>query len=229
MLPTEPVAKARIGAGAREGSARGRRGRGRPKVASDAVRRGAIVAAACQLFLGAGYGGTTMDDVAAACRVSKRTLYRLFPGKADLFAAVVEAHRQSMLALPGDYEHLPLDAALEAIFRIDITPEADRTRLALLRLVAVEALHFPELAEMVHAHGGEKAAEALAAFLARQQAAGRIVIDDPRAMARILMDMVFGAILPKAHGHFDWPGAAARRAHVRRCIAVFLNGVAPRG
>lgn len=209
----------------------GRRGPGRPKAVPDAVQRAAIVAGAHHLFVSQGYGGTAIDAVAAECRMSKRTLYRFFPGKADLFAAVVEAHRQSMLALPGDYGHLPLDAALEAIFRIDITPEEDRARRALLRLVLVEGPHFPELREILDRAGADRSRADLAAWLAREANAGRLALDpgeDAAALARMLMDMVFGAAVPKANGEVQWPEADAQRAHIRRCVRVFLSGVAAR-
>ncbi|MFG1477211.1 TetR/AcrR family transcriptional regulator [Xanthobacter sp. V4C-4] len=203
---------------------------GRPKAAPDAVQRAAIVAGAHHLFVCAGYGGTTMDGVAAECRISKRTLYRFFPGKAELFAAVVEAHRHSMLALPGDHAHLPLDRALEAIFRIDISPEEDRARRALLRLVVSEGARHPELAEIVERAGAERARADLAAWLAAAAADGRLVLDDASAMARILMDMVFGAVLPQAGGAVHWPEAEAeaQRSHIRRCIRLFLHGAARR-
>lgn len=205
-----------------------RRGPGRPKAKPDAAQRAALVAGAYRLFLQTGYGGTTMDAVAAECRMSKRTLYRFFPGKADLFAAVVDAHRQSMLALPGDYSHLPLDAALEAIFRLDLTEQEDHARRALLRVVLVEGPHFPELHEILERAGADPSRAELAFWLAAQAAAGRMVVEDAGATARILMDMVFGAELPRANGEVRWPDTAARRTHIRRCVQLFLNGTLPR-
>ncbi|MFG1430091.1 TetR/AcrR family transcriptional regulator [Xanthobacter sp. V2C-8] len=205
-----------------------RRGPGRPKTSPDAAQRDVIVAGAYRLFVQSGYGGTTMDAVAAECRMSKRTLYRLFPGKADLFEAVVDAHRQSMLALPGDYGHLPLEQALEAIFRLDIAPEEDRARHALLRLVLVEGPYFPELREILERMGADRSRAELAAWLTAEEAAGRLTLDDAPATARILMDMVFGAA-PKVEGTAEWPPPEARRAHVRRCVRLFLNGALPRG
>ena len=44
----------------------------------------AIVAAAHELFIRQGYDATTMDDVADAAVVSRRTLFRYFPTKEDL-------------------------------------------------------------------------------------------------------------------------------------------------
>ncbi|HEY0328023.1 MAG TPA: TetR/AcrR family transcriptional regulator [Rhodopseudomonas sp.] len=204
------------------------RQRGRPKLRPDDAQRSLIADCARQLFLQKGYGRTTTDEVAARCRISKHTLYRLFPGKPALFAAIVDLHRQAMLALPGDYDGLPLDRALEAIFRIDIDPQADKDRVALLRLVMLEAHQSPELGEIVRRHGADKSRTELAGWLAAQASRGAIAIDDPHSAARILMDMIFGAIAFKTVDNLNWPGDDDRNAHIRRCIAVFLNGVRPR-
>jgi len=131
------------------------RARGRPKAMSDEVQRNLIIKDAWQLFSERGYRGTTMNDVVARCRVSKRTLYRLFPSKPKLFTAIVDLHRHSMLALPGDYGDLPLDQALERIFQIDLDPEADRERMAFLQLIVLEARQDPQLRDILREHGGE--------------------------------------------------------------------------
>ncbi len=46
-----------------------------------------ILDAAYALFLRQGYKNTTMDDIAAALGMSKKTLYKYFPGKLELLAA----------------------------------------------------------------------------------------------------------------------------------------------
>src|ERR1043165_9827735 len=62
-----------------------RRTRGRPPGSSGA----ALLAVARHAFLTSGFPGATMDAVAAAARISKQTLYRHYPSKDELFAAVV--------------------------------------------------------------------------------------------------------------------------------------------
>lgn len=205
-----------------------KRGRGRPKTMSDDDRRTLIVAAAREMFISNGYGGTSMDEIAARCRVSKRTLYRLFAAKTALFAAIVEAHRQSMLALPGDYDDLPTDEALERIFRVDIDPEADRERMALLQLVMGEATRFPELSSILWVHGAERARASLAAWLEGQQRRGRIAAPDADNAAWMLMDMVFGPVSRPSRGACGEAGAEKRRTYQRQCIRIFLDGARPR-
>lgn len=207
-------------------SATARRPRGRPKVRSDAEQRDTIIHAANALFVSNGFSHTTMDDIAGACRVSKRTLYRLFPSKIELFASIVRAHRTCMLALPGAYDGVPIDDALERIFRIDLSPSAERQRHAILKLVRVESAHHPELAEIMTREGADMARAELAAWLAERAAAGEIAIDDPDIAAHVLTDMIFGMLAAKGPDDPLVPKGRDRAAHVRRCISIFLHGVA---
>ncbi|RLT35949.1 MAG: TetR/AcrR family transcriptional regulator [Chloroflexi bacterium] len=52
-------------------------------------RRQEILAAAGRAFIEKGYAATTMQEIATACDLAPGTLYRYFPGKTDLIAAVV--------------------------------------------------------------------------------------------------------------------------------------------
>jgi TetR/AcrR family transcriptional regulator, mexJK operon transcriptional repressor len=206
------------------------RSRGRPKTSPDEIQRKAIAGCGQKLFLEKGYGNTTTDDLAARCRISKHTLYRLFPSKASVFAAVVDAHRQHWLNVEaGEDESLMLDEALARIFLIDISAETDTERLALLRLIATEAQFFPELAGILKQCGTDVSRQKLADWLARQAARGRIIAENPEELAHMLVDMICGALVLKSLDRPGWTGRQDRQALIHRCISVFLNGVRPRG
>ncbi len=203
----------------------GKRGRGRPKGASDDEQRGVIANAAWRLFVDKGYGGTTMQDVAAACGMSKRTVYRLFPGKTELFAAVVALHRTTMIALPGDYDDLPLEEALARIFVIDADQETERSRAGLMSVFMSESRQFPELRPLVHQFGGEPSRRLLVEWLERQSRLGRIALPDAGVAARMLMDVVFGAVSLKDPSGPSWPGGPDRPAYLRACFAMIIGGL----
>jgi TetR/AcrR family transcriptional regulator, mexJK operon transcriptional repressor len=201
--------------------------RGRPKCVPDDVQSNIIVNCAWRLFLKKGYGATTTDDIAAACKISKQTLYRLFPAKSALFSAVVSARTWKCLDLPRDDDDLPLAETLARIFMIDMSEEADRERVEILRLVIIEGGNFPELSDILKRQGIELARADLADWLTRQCARGRIKAGDMTALAQLLMDMALGAIVLRNISNLEWPSPEQRRAHIRNCIDVFLHGVCP--
>lgn len=53
------------------------------------LREEAIITAAEKLFYGKGFDQASMDEVAAQAGFTKRTVYQYFPGKQDLYYAVV--------------------------------------------------------------------------------------------------------------------------------------------
>lgn len=201
-----------------------RRGRGRPKVRSDEQQKDLVIQSALSLFVRQGYAATTMNEIAAECHVSKRTLYRLFPGKMELFAGMVEAHRHMMLSFPPHDQDRPISEQLEQVFLIDIDPELEKTREGFIQFSMIEARQFPELRDIVLSHGAERTRLALADWLAEANRLAIIDIIDPYAAASILMDMMFGAVAFKTGDGAQWPTAGGRKSYMRQCINYFVNG-----
>lgn len=204
-----------------------KRGRGRPRTISDEERSVRITRQARDLFVRKGYADTTMEDIAAACRISKRTLYTLFRGKAEIFGEIIDDHRQDMLALPGDYDGLPVAEALWRIFRGNLGADADYERLAVIRLVRLETERSPELETILRERGGDRSRELLAQWLDDRKRAGLILIDNPWRAAKILMDMIFGAMIAKGRDDVRWPSDEERGDYLRACIDIFTRGVLP--
>jgi AcrR family transcriptional regulator len=59
---------------------------------------GKILAEAYRLFLNKGYKNTTMDDIAQGLSMSKKTLYKYFPGKFELLSAAFELLKNRLSA-----------------------------------------------------------------------------------------------------------------------------------
>jgi AcrR family transcriptional regulator len=128
-------------------SRRGRSPEGRAEVRRDLVR------AAVELFTERGYDDTTIDDIAAAAGVGRRTFFRYFAGKED---AVSPDHELGLARIAEVFEAahpteplLPLTLrAGETVFDLYLTDqETARKRFALVH--AVPALRDREAA-MVH-------------------------------------------------------------------------------
>jgi len=88
------------------------------------ARERAILAAVIGLLGEAGYEAMTMDAVAARAHASKATIYRRWPGKAELVRAAVDAHIAGRV--PGDQDTGSLRGDLLAVLqamRGHLTPE----------------------------------------------------------------------------------------------------------
>ncbi len=60
-------------------------------------RRAQLIAAATDVFVNNGYHATVMDDIAERAGVSKPVLYQHFPGKLELYVALLERHTDELV------------------------------------------------------------------------------------------------------------------------------------
>jgi TetR/AcrR family transcriptional regulator, mexJK operon transcriptional repressor len=199
---------------------------GRPPRGESEKIEGRILAVATDLFFRRGFAATSMEQVAAEARVSKRTLYARFHDKADLFRGVVD--RQLAIwrpafdgrAAPPQSLAASLRQAAEAILRVALAPEA----LALHRMVVAEAERFPEFAHTLSAVSAS-GVEWLSDLLRRSPELGAL---SPEALAFAAEQFVMlVASVPRRRalglGHpFDEAGLAA---WAERSVALFLEGV----
>lgn len=82
-------------------------------------QREMILSHAAQLFAQRGYAGTSMNEVAAACGVSKATLYHYVIDKHDLAVRIAEEHVLRLEALVNDtlQAHADPEQRLHALIR----------------------------------------------------------------------------------------------------------------
>ena len=203
------------------------RGRGgRPSRLESAQLADRILDVATALFLGHGFGATSIEAVARRAGISKRTFYHRFRGKEVLFEAVVRRlverwtppFDRALLAAPNLPE--ALRRAAEYMLGVALTPEA----LALHRLVIAEAPRFPGLARILHELGGAAGIEFIARYLEPRIAAGEIGPVDPRFAAEQFILMVVEGPRRRAVGLGAPLGPAERREWIDRTVALFLDG-----
>jgi AcrR family transcriptional regulator len=61
------------------------------------ARRKQLLAAAQEVFVSNGYHAAAMDDIAIRAGVSKPVLYQHFPGKLELYLALLDTHAEELL------------------------------------------------------------------------------------------------------------------------------------
>ncbi|WP_319529591.1 TetR/AcrR family transcriptional regulator [uncultured Cohaesibacter sp.] len=199
--------------------------RGRPKKIETEDLRRRIIDAAHVCFVENGFGKTTTAMVASRARISKRDMYRSFSSKAELFGEVIRNRRQAILSLPRPPgEELGTLDTLCKIFRLDLDDRAAAERDAMLNLVARESLQFPELSDLIYDTGIIKSREELIEWLEEQRRAGRITIDDTTDCAGLMMDVVFGALLPRRRFK-DFVDREWQSRMIRGRLEIILKGL----
>ncbi len=204
-----------------------RRPRGRPQARPDEETRHVIAEAARAEFMTSGYAGTGMDAVAKRAGVSKKTLYRLVPTKADLFKASV-ADRIDAFLLAVDLDSLGalgVEAGLERILhefgRLTLSDDT----IAIQRLVIAESDRFPDLATDFYANAVVATHENMTRYLSRKRDEGAIELDDPHLAAGMLRGMMIMEPQRAAMmGQRAAPTDAEIGARARDCARLFLRG-----
>ncbi|MGO9421578.1 TetR/AcrR family transcriptional regulator [Roseiarcus sp.] len=206
-----------------------KRCRGRPQVRCDDDTRALIVDAASREFQTKGYEATCIADVAGRAGVSTKTLYRLIPTKAELFADVISDRIRRFVL---EFDVSPIDtldaaAAIERMLVIFGTLALEPQTVALTRLVIGECRSFPEVGAAFYENAILRTTKAMEDGLRRLRDRGLIALDDPREAASMLRGMMVmepqrAAML----GQIEPPDGEAIAARARRCARLFLDGCA---
>lgn len=210
-----------------------RRGSGGRPTREEAMRRDArLLDVATTLFMERGFDGTSIDAVAEAAGVSKPTVYARYRDKRDLFAAVLRGRIRDWL--------VPLSAAAEAQ-ATEANPKSIETTLhelsrhmlahallpecaTLQRIVAAQAVQFPELSKLAYEDGWLRGVRGVAVLLRQFAARDQIRVDDPELAADLFLNLLLGYSARLAlHGIAIDPKILERQRQA--AVELFVKGV----
>jgi AcrR family transcriptional regulator len=191
----------------------------------DGERRQRLCEAAAGIFLRDGYAQASMDDVARAASMSKRTMYQIFPSKAALFEATIAA-ALAPAALDTELEREPyLRRALTGLLIAAASHILAERQIGIYRLVIGERHGSPVLAEATHRVLTSRGSSALERRLRAEAMAGRLQLPQPEVAARMLYGMVLGsAQIRLLLGVRRLPAAEEIAALAREAVDLFLDG-----
>jgi TetR/AcrR family transcriptional repressor of mexJK operon len=168
-----------------------------------------------------------MGEIARYARASKETFYRHFPGKEDLFRAVVirgarmVAGELSAVLLT----HETPEKALAAFGELFLDRIVSKGSISYQRMMMMERERFPELVQSLRADGRERVRASLARYLDEQVARGRLRKMDTAAGARQFLDLVAAEMIMAAtRCGRPKPSKAQIRQRVKEAIDCFLHG-----
>ena len=150
------------------------RKRGRPTADERRRREGEILDAALGVFLKTGYGASTVDELAAAAQVTKRTIYAYYGDKAEVFAAMVR-YLAAAVSLDAARDHDTLETLAA---RIVVRVHSDEL-VGLHQLVIAESNRFPELALVLHGNGDARHVARLAEHIRAERGPDREPLAEP--------------------------------------------------
>ncbi len=153
--------------------------------------REAIVEAAERLFLERGFGSVTMDELAGAAGVARRTLYNQFASKEEIFREMLlKVSRQLETAFPPGIETRgDVEDVLRLIARMILGLHKNPEYLGFLRMVVADSRQFPWIAEEFAAVM-EPQADRLVRYLAHVTAMGLLECRNPMLAAHQFMGML---------------------------------------
>lgn len=194
--------------------------------ASDAERMAILLRAAEDIFLAKGYHSATMDDVAQAAGMSKKTVYQLIRSKSELFMALLD-HYQTLLIFPtpeSDWsEEKILVEYLLALAHFLLSPQ----QTTIIRLIMAEYTHSPELGRIFHQSRVKKAKSRLEVCLSDIAARKNVQLRDVGEMSAMLFGMTLGEFhLSVLIGFRSPPSRLMLEKRIRQGVGIFLAGSA---
>jgi AcrR family transcriptional regulator len=197
---------------------------GRPTRAEAQRRQQELLEIAGAMFMKLGFDGTSVDAVAEAAGMSKRTLYARYRDKNELFSAVLRSLIDRWLVPINQFQaqHDELEPMLLEIGRHLLTSALAPQAVSLHRIIVAESERRPEFGRLANAEGRQPAVRAIAAALQRHAAILRI--DDLEAAAEQFMSLVIDNSLRLATLGIG-PGQRDVESRVRSTADLFLNGV----
>ena len=191
--------------------------RGRPP--TDGLRD-RILAVAERVFTEHDFHEVRMDDVAQACGVAKGTLYLYFPGKRELYLAVLFEGMERLrdaLDLVAKAPGRPLDRLNRMVVCL-LEHVARRRPLFVLLLRREQRLEPRETRMWLRRR--ERLSRVVQSAIRRAIAAGELRSIDPRVGEEMLLGLVRGFAFGRGDSH-------SRTREAERVMDLFLRGAGP--
>ncbi len=186
-------------------------------------RLAGIIEAASSLFASNGFKGTTTREIAKAAGISEALLFKHFPTKRALYAAIL-AEKSPVSRLVAAVEEAAAKRDDERVFTLIASYRIKRmSDPTLLRLLLYSALEGHELSNMFFRNQHRTVYEYLARYIQRRIKEGAFREVDPLLAARAFIGMIVYHRL--VHELFQVPMHRSPEDTVATYVALFLDGI----
>jgi TetR/AcrR family transcriptional regulator, mexJK operon transcriptional repressor len=200
--------------------------RGRPTQAEAKKLDQKLRKAAVRTFIKYGYDGTTMEAIARAAGITRRTLYARYPDKRAVFVDVIPWALTRRTERDPDEAVYDADlrAALVAIGRAGLARAIHPSVVRLTRIAMTESARFPEFAISAHSMMWSGRQRQVVELLRHHQEAGTIEVDDLELAAGHYIAMI--EHLPARLAECGiYRSAEEEERHLQYAINLFLRGI----
>lgn len=167
------------------------RSRGRPRKDHTSTINEDILRIATEMFGERGYVGTSMDAIAAAAGISKRTLYTRYPDKATLFRDVIDTMINAFKD-PGPAEFGDLRACLQFHVESYFIVTTDPSICSFHSIADMAEQHLPEMAVITQQLTFELGIKRIGHSIATTALKTNCPVADPEFIAASLLDLAKG-------------------------------------
>ena len=193
-------------------------------------KRRQILDGARQVFMGAGFDGASMGEIARTAGVSKGTLYVYFDSKEALFEALTLEEKRGLAEALFRLDADDPDVAA-VLTRLGTTYLIEMVRpehVAVIRMVIGACEKFPRFGQAFFEAGPAMGVARLTAYLDAQVTAGRMKAADTNLAAKhflhlcqagLLTRLLFNAGDPVTRDEIDY--------RIREAVRVFFAGYGP--
>ncbi|MGO4388496.1 TetR/AcrR family transcriptional regulator [Microvirga sp. 2YAF29] len=163
----------------------------------ESAKRRQILEGARQVFLARGFDGASMGEIAKVAGVSKGTLYVYFDSKESLFEALTTEEKRGLaeVLFKLDADDPDVRNVLSKLGQTYIGHFSKPEHISSIRMVIGVAEKFPRLGQAFYEAGPCQGTARLAAYLDRQNEAGRLTITDTNVAAQHFLDLCQSGIL----------------------------------
>ena len=200
--------------------------RGRPTQAEAKKLHQKLRKAAVATFVKYGYDGTTMEAIARAAGITRRTLYARYPDKRAVFVDVIPwaLTRRTEREESYDLDEGDLRSSLVAVGRAGLARAIDPDIVRLTRIAMSESARFPEFAISAHSMTWSGRHRQVMDLLRRHHEAGTIEVEDLELTAGHFIAMI--EHLPARLADFGiYRSAEDEERHLQHAVNLFLRGV----
>jgi TetR/AcrR family transcriptional repressor of mexJK operon len=155
-----------------------------------------MLVAASRMFIDKGYDAVSMDAVADAAPVSKRTLYNHFKDKKSLFSAVMQSRCSQFSATMAQslQDCRNAEQALTRIGQQFLGAVLEPDSLNMYRVIINQSQQFPELGKLFYESGPARTRQLLADYLKGVHKKGELNVPNPELAGNMFIGMLINRV-----------------------------------